>query len=163
MLLDGSASMSYDGRWDRARAAANDVLDDLGAEDRAQVVLAGRLFEVLGPATADVAALRQTLNTAEPGVFRLEYGQLMRSIDGLIRTAELPVVLDLVTDVQATGLPTPSSTRRASFVLRTSSGSFAQTRLPTEAVVETTGGMGTTTLVTMEPAASILPMSTSAL
>jgi hypothetical protein len=106
IVLDGSASMSYGSRWDRARAAANDVLDDLGADDRAQVVLAGRLFEVLGPATADVAAVRQTLNTAEPGVFRLEYGQLMRSIDGLIRTAELPVVLDLVTDVQATGLPT---------------------------------------------------------
>jgi hypothetical protein len=106
IVLDGSASMGYDDRWDRARAAANDVLDDLGADDRAQIVLAGRLFEVLGPATADVAALRQTLNTAEPGVFRLEYGQLMRSIDGLLRTAELPVVLDLVTDVQATGLPT---------------------------------------------------------
>jgi len=106
IVLDGSASMSYGDRWDRARAAANDVLDDLGADDRAQVVLAGRLFEVLGPATADIAAVRQTLNTAEPGVFRLEYGQLMRSIDGLIRTAELPVVLDLVTDVQATGLPT---------------------------------------------------------
>jgi hypothetical protein len=106
IVLDGSASMGYGDRWDRARAAANDVLDGLGAEDRGQLVLAGRLFEVLGPATADVAALRQTLNTAEPGVFRLEYGQLMRSIDGLIRTAELPVVLDLVTDVQATGLPT---------------------------------------------------------
>ncbi len=106
IVLDGSASMGYDDRWDRARAAANDVLDDLGAEDRAQIVLAGRQFEVLGPATGDVAALRQTLNTAEPGVFRLEYGQLMRSIDGLLRTAELPVVLDLVTDVQATGLPT---------------------------------------------------------
>ena len=106
IVLDGSASMGYGDRWDRARAAANDVLDDLGAEDRAQIVLAGRLFEVLGPATADVAALRQTLNTAEPGVFRLEYGQVMRSIDALLRTAELPVVLDLVTDVQATGLPT---------------------------------------------------------
>ncbi|HEX7237575.1 MAG TPA: BatA domain-containing protein [Gammaproteobacteria bacterium] len=106
IVLDGSASMSYGNRWDRARAAANDVLDDLSGEDRAQIVLSGRLFEVLGPATADVAALRQTLNTAEPGVFRLEYGQLMRSIDGLLRTAELPVVLDLVTDVQATGLPT---------------------------------------------------------
>jgi hypothetical protein len=106
IVLDGSASMGYDDRWDRARAAANDVLDDLGPDDRAQIVLAGRLFEVLGPATADVASLRQTLNTAEPGVFRLEYGQLMRSIDGLLRTAELPVVLDLVTDVQATGLPT---------------------------------------------------------
>jgi hypothetical protein len=106
IVLDGSASMNYDDRWDRARAAANDVLDDLSGEDRAQIVLAGRQFEVLGPATTDVAALRQTLNTTEPGVFRLEYGQLMRSIDGLIRTAELPVVLDLVTDVQATGLPT---------------------------------------------------------
>jgi hypothetical protein len=106
IVLDGSASMGYGDRWDRARAAANDVLDDLGAEDRGQIVLAGRVFEVLGPATGDVAALRQTLNTAEPGVFRLEYGQLMRSIDALLRTAELPVVLDLVTDVQATGLPT---------------------------------------------------------
>ncbi len=106
IVLDGSASMGYDDRWDRARAAANDVLDDMGPQDRGQLVLAGRLFEVLGPATGDVAALRQTLNTADPGMFRLEYGQLMRSIDGLLRTAELPVVLDLVTDVQATGLPT---------------------------------------------------------
>jgi hypothetical protein len=106
IVLDGSASMGYGDRWDRARAAANDVLDSLRGEDRAQIVLVGRLFEVLGPATADVAALRQTLNTASPGVFRLEYGQLMRSIDGLLRTAQLPVVLDLVTDVQATGLPT---------------------------------------------------------
>jgi hypothetical protein len=106
IVLDGSASMSYDDRWDRARAAANDVLGDMSGEDRAQIVLAGRQFEVLGPATTDVAALRQTLNTTKPGVFRLDYGQLMRSIDGLIRTAELPVVLDLVTDAQATGLPT---------------------------------------------------------
>jgi hypothetical protein len=106
IVLDGSASMGYADRWANARAAANDVLDSMSGEDRAQIVLAGRLFEVLGPATADVAALRQTLNTAEPGVFRLEYGQLMRSIDGLLRTAELPVVLDLVTDVQTSGLPT---------------------------------------------------------
>lgn len=106
IVLDGSASMSYGDRWADARAAANDVLDDMAPEDRGQIVLAGRLFEVLGPVTSDVAALRQTLNTAEPGVFRLEYGQLMRSIDGLLRTAELPVVLDLVTDVQSSGLPT---------------------------------------------------------
>lgn len=105
IVLDGSASMGHGDRWERARAAANDVLDSLSTEDRAQIVLAGRVFEVLGPATADVAALRQTLNTAEPGAFRLEYGQLMRSVDGLLRTAELPVVLDLVTDVQSSALP----------------------------------------------------------
>jgi len=105
IVLDGSASMTHGDRWVRARAAANDVLDSLNAEDRAQIVLAGRVFEVLGPATADVAALRQTLNTAEPGAFRLEYGQLMRSVDGLLRTAELPVVLDLVTDIQNSAMP----------------------------------------------------------
>ena len=55
-------------------------------------MLAGRAFEVLGAATGDVAALRQTLNTAEPGAFRVDYGQLMRSLDGLLRAAELPVV-----------------------------------------------------------------------
>ncbi|HUQ53550.1 MAG TPA: VWA domain-containing protein, partial [Gammaproteobacteria bacterium] len=106
IVLDGSASMSYDDRWQRARAAASDVLDSMSGDDRAQIVLSGRQFEVLGPATGDVAALRQTLNTAEPGMFRVEYGQLMRSIDGLLRTAELPVVLDLVTDLQTSGLPT---------------------------------------------------------
>src|SRR5690606_37388665 len=79
---------------------------DLGGEDRAQLVLAGRVFEVLGSATNDIAALRQTLNTVEPGVFRIDYGQLMRSIDGVLRTAELPVVIDLVTDAQNTSLPT---------------------------------------------------------
>jgi hypothetical protein len=106
IVLDGSASMSYGDRWDRARAAANDVLDSMSGDDRAQIVLSGRQFEVLGPATGDVAALRQTLNTAEPGTFRIEYGQLMRSIDGLLRTAELPVVLDFVSDMQASALPT---------------------------------------------------------
>lgn len=106
IVLDGSASMQHGDRWDRARDAANDVLDDLGGEDRAQLVLAGRVFEVLGSATNDIAALRQTLNTVEPGVFRIDYGQLMRSIDGVLRTAELPVVIDLVTDAQNTSLPT---------------------------------------------------------
>jgi hypothetical protein len=106
IVLDGSASMGSDGRWDRARSAARDVIDGLRGDDRGQVVVAGRQFEVLGGATADASALRQSLNTAEPGVFRLDYGQLMRSIDALVRSAELPVVIDLVTDIQQSSLPT---------------------------------------------------------
>ena len=61
---------------------------------------------MLGAATADASVLRQSLNTVEAGVFRLDYGQLMRSIDALLRGAELPVVIDLVTDVQQSSLPT---------------------------------------------------------
>jgi Aerotolerance regulator N-terminal/von Willebrand factor type A domain len=106
IVLDGSASMGDDGRWERARAAARDVIDSLRGDDRGQLVLAGRQFEVLGAATADASVLRQALNTVEGGVFRLDYGQLMRSIDALLRGAELPVVIDLVTDVQQSSLPT---------------------------------------------------------
>jgi hypothetical protein len=106
ILLDASGSMRYGDRWDRARAAVNDVLGSLGGDDRAQLVLAGRTFAVLGPPTADAAAVRQTLNTVEPGVFRIDYGQVMRSVDGVLRTAELPVVLDIVTDAQGSSLPT---------------------------------------------------------
>jgi hypothetical protein len=106
IVLDGSASMSYDGRFERARDAAGDVISALGGGDRAQLVVAGRQFEVLGPATGDASVLRQTLNTVSPQVFRLDYGQLMRSVDAVLRSAELPVVIDLVTDVQQSGLPT---------------------------------------------------------
>ena len=106
IVLDGSASMGDGDRWERARAAARGVIDALSGDDRGQLVVAGRQFEVLGAATADASALRQALNTVEPGVFRLDYGQLMRSVDALLRGAELPVVIDLVTDVQQSSLPT---------------------------------------------------------
>ncbi|HVY66006.1 MAG TPA: BatA domain-containing protein, partial [Gammaproteobacteria bacterium] len=105
IALDGSASMGYGDRWQRALAAAGDVLGSLGSGDRAQLVQVGRTLEVLGAPTGDVAALRQALNTAKPGSFRVDYGQLMRSLDGVLRTAELPVVLDLVSDMQASGMP----------------------------------------------------------
>jgi aerotolerance regulator-like protein/VWA domain-containing protein len=106
IVLDSSASMGYGDRWERARDAALDVINGLGAEDRGQLIAAGRTIEVLGAPTADASVLRQTLNTLQPGVFRIDYGQLMRSIDGVLRGAELPVVVDLVTDVQQSSLPT---------------------------------------------------------
>lgn len=106
IVLDRSASMGYEGRWDEALAAARDVIGALDSADRAQIVLAGRTVEVLGSPTADGAALRQALNAAEPGVFRIDYGQITRALDGLVRSAELPVVLDFITDSQRTSLPT---------------------------------------------------------
>src|SRR5688572_4316744 len=62
IVLDGSGSMTHGDRFERARAAAEGVIDSLGAGDRAQLIAAGRQFEVLGPATADASVLRQTLN-----------------------------------------------------------------------------------------------------
>src|SRR5262245_7468030 len=106
IVLDVSASMAYRDRWQRAVDAAEQVIGDLKADDRAQIIAASRSIEVLGSPTADTAALRQTLNTMKPGIFRIDYGQTMRAIDGVLRGANLPVVLDVITDAQQSSLPT---------------------------------------------------------
>ena len=106
IVLDRSASMNYGSRWERARDAALDVIDSLQSDDRGQLVVAGRIVEVLAAPTDDAAVLRQALGVAEPGVFRIDYGQLMRALDGILRSSELAVVLDLVTDTQQSSLPT---------------------------------------------------------
>jgi hypothetical protein len=106
IVLDASASMAAGERWDRARDAANAILATLAPEDRAQLIAAGRVTAIVTAPTTDRAVLRQSIVSTEPGVFPLDFGQLMRALDGVVRGAELPVVLHLVTDAQETGLPT---------------------------------------------------------
>jgi hypothetical protein len=106
IVLDTSASMAAGDRWDRALDAADDIIDTLEREDRAELIAAGRVVEVVTAPTLDRAALRQSFATVEPGVFPLDFGQLMRALDGIVRGSELPVVVHLVTDAQSTGLPT---------------------------------------------------------
>ena len=104
--LDASASMAAGERWERALDAANDIIDALEPDDRAQLVAAGRVVELVTAPTTDRAVLRQGLVGLEPGVFHLNFGQLMRALDGVVRGAELPLVLHVITDAQQTGLPT---------------------------------------------------------
>lgn len=106
IVMDASASMSHADRWSRAERAAEDIIDDLGAEDRAQVIAAGRVAEIVTSVTEDRAALRSGLGTIEPTAFRVDYGQLMRGLDGVLRAADMPVVLHFVTDAQQTAMPT---------------------------------------------------------
>jgi hypothetical protein len=106
IVMDTSASMAYRGRWARARDAARDLIDSLPTDDRAQLISAGRVVGLVGEATADRAAMKRDLDSLEPGVFHLDYGRMMRSLDGVVRGADLPVVVHVITDAQQTGLPT---------------------------------------------------------
>ena len=106
IVMDLSASMGYGGRWDRAQGLADAVIDGLGASDVAQVVTAGRVVEVVGEPTLDRAVARRAVAAAGPGPFRVDYGQLVSSMDSLVRNAELPVVLHVITDAQQSALPT---------------------------------------------------------
>ncbi len=105
IVVDRSASMAAADRWDQALDAAGDLIDDMPLGDAGQIVGAGRTLELITAATNDPAVLRQGLAGLEPGLFHADYGQLTRALDGLVRNAELPVVLHFVTDAQASGLP----------------------------------------------------------
>ena len=106
IVLDASASMSYGDRWERAQDEALDLIGSLAPDDRAQLVSGGRVTELLTGQTVDRAVLRQGVAAARPGVFFLDYGQLARAVDGVLRGAELPVVLHVITDGQQGALPT---------------------------------------------------------
>jgi hypothetical protein len=106
IVVDTSASMSQSDRWDRAQSAAADIVGDMTDDDQAQVIAAGRVAELVTAATADRAVVRQALNTISPTAFRVDYGRLMRALEGILRDADLPVVLHFVTDAQRTAIPT---------------------------------------------------------
>lgn len=106
VVMDTSASMAYQGRWARARADALDLIGSLPPDDQAQLISAGRVIKLISGASLDRGELRRGINSLEPGVFHVDYGQLMRSLDGVIRGARLPVVIHLITDAQQSALPT---------------------------------------------------------
>ena len=106
LVIDGSASMSLGSRWQRMRDAAREVIDGLGPADQLELVLAGRRLELLSPPSSDRALLRQRINTLQPTLYHIDYGQTMLAVDGLTRGVEQPIVLDFVTDAQRTSLPT---------------------------------------------------------
>lgn len=106
IAIDASASMAFEDRFARAQDEAAAIIDGLDAEDLGQVLLAGRTVELLTGETLDRADLRQAVRAAEPGPFHLDFGQLTRALDGVVRAADLPIVTHIVTDAQETGLPT---------------------------------------------------------
>ncbi len=105
VVMDLSASMGHGERWQRAEAAADDVLDELDSGDAAQLVAAGRLVEVVVEPTLERDAVRRGIATLRPGPFPLDYGQLMRSVDSLVRGVEIPVTVHVVTDAQQSAQP----------------------------------------------------------
>ena len=85
IVMDRSASMSLGNRWERAQATADTIINDLDNSDVVQVVAADRIIEILAEPSLERAPIRQAINIAEPGPFRVDYGQLMSSMESLLR------------------------------------------------------------------------------
>jgi hypothetical protein len=106
IVVDVSPSMGYGDRWDRALDVVDELVDDMDSSDLAQLVAAGRLTRVVVEPTLDRASLRQALTAIEPGLFRIDYGQIISAMDGVLRGIEIPIVLHIVTDAQQSSSPT---------------------------------------------------------
>lgn len=111
VLVDQSMSMGYGDRWQRAVAGARSVLDGLGPDDRAAVVLFGDRADVIGP-TDQPATLVAAMQEAQPLPSATRFGAAFRVAADVLEASELPrreVVL--VTDLQRSGAQDIESSR----------------------------------------------------
>jgi len=78
ILLDRSYSMGEGGRWERAMAAVDSIVDEVGGQDRGAVVLFDELAEAVGEPTSDRDILRSELAEARPGSGATRYLPALR-------------------------------------------------------------------------------------
>lgn len=78
ILLDQSYSMSYRGRWERARDAARDMVAGMRGGDRATLVTFGRDARVLVPATASGPRLASAIDALAPSGEATRYAPALR-------------------------------------------------------------------------------------
>jgi len=104
ILLDTSMSMQYGDRWQRAVAAADEAISDLGSTEEAQIVTFSSDFQILNLPTADKAALRAALEQAAPTASPTSYSQAFRATERIAEDAGRPLSVVLISDMQKAGL-----------------------------------------------------------
>jgi hypothetical protein len=89
IVLDRSFSMGYAGRWDRALAAARETVDNLGAHDRASLVVFDATAVTVAAATTERLRLRQALDTLRPSAGITRYSPALKLAGGVLTGSEL--------------------------------------------------------------------------
>ena len=111
VLLDRSWSMAYGDRWDRARAAARGVVQDLGPDDRATVVRFDSGAEAGTRSTNDRASLLAAIDGAGVGAGTTRFGPPLQLAQGILQDSDQPrLEVVLVSDFQQTGIDSAANT-----------------------------------------------------
>ena len=107
IVLDTSLSMRQDGAWDRAREAAQELIDSFKGADRAMLVAADYRIRVLQEAVfpSDAGRLHAALSSLEPGYARLDYGALVAGTAGWGAAPGEHLVVHFITDLQQSASP----------------------------------------------------------
>jgi len=92
VLLDQSYSMAYGDHWDRARAAAQNVINTLGPDDRASVVLfsSGAEIALRSAAPGERQRLAAAITAAKPGAGATRYAPALKVAGSILADTSLP-------------------------------------------------------------------------
>jgi len=92
VLLDQSYSMAYADRWEGARAAAYNVIDSLGANDRGSVVLfaSGAEIAMRAAAAGERPQLRAAVAAARPTAGATRYAPALKVAGSILAESSLP-------------------------------------------------------------------------
>ena len=90
ILLDQSASMGYGDHWAKAVAAAHDAVSDIGASDKATLVLFGRNAEENIRATSDRGRLDAAISAAKVTSGATRYGPALKLARASSRARRCP-------------------------------------------------------------------------
>ena len=112
VLLDRSYSMGYGDRWDRARAAAAEVVDGLSSEDRATVIFFDSGAEAGPRSITDRASLTGLIADAELGSGVTRFGPALELAEGIFEDSDLPrLEAVLISDFQRSGVESAQGVR----------------------------------------------------
>ena len=104
ILLDRSASMGYGDYFQRAKAAARNVIGSLGTGDKATLVLFGRNAEESMRSTSDQARLSAVLDTAKVTAGATRYGPALKLAESILTQSNAPRrEAVLISDFQKSG------------------------------------------------------------
>jgi hypothetical protein len=105
IVVDTSFSMGMADRFAAALDNAYAVIDALASGHRAQIIAADNHLRVLTEADADRGRLQTALAALKPGAARLDFGEMMHGLNGLLREHDENIAVHFISDFQAGGLP----------------------------------------------------------
>lgn len=105
IVIDTSFSMAMDKRLDEALDTAASIIDNMKPGQQAQIITADNHVRIIGKPGNEPGKLKSNLAAISTGNTRLDFGNLMNNLNGLLDNYSYNIAIHLISDFQATGLP----------------------------------------------------------
>jgi len=105
LAVDNSFSMRAGTRLSQAKSAAKSAIGGLRVGQRAQVLAFGSRVQAMSEVTDDRNSLNAAVDAIEPGDTRTSFAELSRSLRSIAQSLQLPLAVELYSDMQQSGWP----------------------------------------------------------